>query len=204
MNYIGCSSFRKSKQWRFSFAYSLSPWLLHSSPHFAPNYSINPASIIPSSFTSHYLATQNPIPARPESHFGLQKIYKNVDRIQISVISTFFFHLLFFSLYSFIAFWQHFSRFSHASAVSQNLSHHWASSPGPESPPSAFLMVACKNLQLQLQHAQTAGFNIKMCWAVDPPLFPPSSATTPSLFLCLSHSPVCLPGVRAFCENKQQ
>lgn len=113
---MGFSSCRKSKQRSSSFAYSLSLWLPHRWPHFAPNYSINPASIIPSSFTSHYLPNPNPIPvpARPESHLGLQKIYKNVDRIQISVISTLFF--LFFPLHLL-----HFGNTFHASATLRRL-----------------------------------------------------------------------------------
>lgn len=157
---MGFSSCRKSKQRGSSFAYSLSLWLLHRWPHFAPNYSINPASIIASSFTSHYLPNPNPIPvqARPESHLGLQKIYKNVDRIQISVIITFFSSSFLFIYCILATLFTLRPRFG-SCAKPQSSS---ASSPGPESPPSAFLMVACTNLQLQLQHAQTAGFNIKM------------------------------------------
>lgn len=183
--------------------YSLSLWLLHRWPHFAPNYSINPASIIPSSFTSHYLPNPNPIPvpARPESHLVLQKIYKNVDRIQISVISTFFSSSFLFIYCILATLFTLRPRFS-SCAKPQSSS---ASSPGPESPPSAFLMVACTNLQLQLQHAQTAGFNIKMRTLLSPPPLPMLHQQLPlPLAVSVSHLAVCLPGVRAFCENKQQ
>lgn len=149
------------------------------------------------------MAIPIPVQARPESHLGLQKIYKNVDRIQISVISTFFFSSSFLFIYCILAtLFTLRPRFG-SCAKPQSSS---ASSPGPESPPSAFLMVACTNLQLQLQHAQTAGFNIKMrtLLAASPlPLLLMVQLPLP-LAVSVSHLAVCLPGVRAFCENKQQ
>lgn len=119
------------------------------------------------------ISTQNP---KLKPNPGQLNIHKNYhfDRRQISVINTFSLSssraltlclsLSFsLSLGSAVAaliygIFGNVCCIFHASATRSRRPNPQSSSPGRESPPSAFLMAACKNLQLQ--HALTAGFNI--------------------------------------------